>query len=263
MAPHPRHNVNVLRTRIIPKLLLLNGRTVKGRRFEDMRDTGNPVTNARIYDAQGVDELIFLDIEATGSSRGLLFDTIAKTAEQVFMPFCVGGGVRSLDDIKSLLRAGADKIAINTAAVENPHLVSDGAKTFGRQCIVASIDFRRKGDRAIVFTHGGKTDTGLDVLTHAVGMAESGAGEILLTSIDRDGSMEGYDLEITRRVTNAVDIPVIASGGPGTLQHLVEAVEEAGVSAVAVGSLFHFTDQSPIKARSFMATAGVPVRMQV
>ncbi len=228
-----------------------------------MRDTGNPVTNGRIYDAQGVDELIFLDIQATDSSRGLLYETIGKTAEQVFMPFCVGGGVRSVDDIRNLLRAGADKVAINTAAVENPGLISQGAEVFGRQCIVASIDFRRVGDQALVFTHGGKRATGLDVLSHAVCMAELGAGEILLTSIDRDGTMEGYDLEITRRVSNAVDIPVIASGGPGTLQHLVDAVEEGGASAVAVGSLFHFTDQSPIKARSFMATAGVPVRMQV
>jgi cyclase len=167
-----------------------------------------------------------------------------------------------VDDIQSLLRAGADKVAINTAAVENPELISEGAKVFGRQCIVASIDFRHEGDRALVFTHGGKQQTDLEVLDQAVRMAELGAGEILLTSIDRDGTMEGYDLEVTRMVTNTVDIPVIASGGPGTLQHLVDAVEVGGASAVAVGSLFHFTDQSPIKARSFMATAGVPVRMQ-
>jgi cyclase len=250
----------VLKKRIIPKLLLKNGRNVKGVKFIELRDTGHPVTNARIYDAQGADELMFLDITASTENRGILYDIIARTAEEVFMPFCVGGGVRTVEDIRSLLRAGADKISINTAAVENPELVAQGAELFGAQCIVASIDFRRQGDRFEVYTHGGTVATGLDVLTHSRHMAERGAGEILLTSIDRDGTMEGYDLEITRIVSDSLDVPVISSGGAGTLQHLVDAISDGHASAVAVGSLFHFTDQSPIKARAFMSVAGIDVR---
>jgi imidazole glycerol-phosphate synthase subunit HisF len=250
----------VLKKRIIPKLLLKNGRNVKGVKFIDLRDTGHPVTNARIYDAQGADELMFLDITASTENRGILYDIIARTAEEVFMPFCVGGGVRTVEDIRNLLRAGADKISINTAAVEGPELVTRGAELFGSQCIVASIDFRRQGDLFEVYTHGGTVATGLEVLAHSRQMAERGAGEILLTSIDRDGTMEGYDLEITRIVSDSLDVPIISSGGAGTLQHLVDAISEGHASAVAVGSLFHFTDQSPIKARAFMRVAGVDVR---
>jgi cyclase len=253
----------MLKKRIIPKLLLKNGRNVKGVKFVHLRDTGHPVTNARIYDAQGADELMFLDITASAENRSILYDIIARTAEEVFMPFCVGGGVRTVEDIRNLLLAGADKVSINTAAVENPTLIADGARLFGVQCIVVSIDFRRHGRRCKVCTHGGTVATDLDVLDHVRRMADLGAGEILLTSIDRDGTMEGYDLEITRAVADAVNVPVIASGGAGTLQHLVDAVHEGHASAVAVGSLFHFTDQSPIKARAFMRVAGVDVRAEL
>lgn len=251
----------MLKKRIIPKLLLKNGRNVKGVKFVGLRDVGHPVTNARIYDAQGADELMFLDITASAENRGILYDIIASTAEEVFMPFCVGGGVRTVEDIRNLLLAGADKVSINTAAVETPALIAEGARLFGAQCIVVSIDFRREGDRALAFTHGGTVATGLDVHTHAQQMVELGAGELLLTSIDRDGTMQGYDLEITKQIADSVDVPVIVSGGAGTLQHLVDAIEQGHASAVAVGSLFHFTDQSPIKARAFMRVANVDVRV--
>jgi len=250
----------LLKVRIIPKLLLKNGRNVKGKRFVDLRDTGHPVTNARIYDAQGADELIFLDITASVENRNILYDIITRTASEVFMPFCVGGGVKTVDDIRNLLLAGADKVSINTAAVETPQLLSDGAKLFGVQCIVASVDFRRHGRRCSVYTHGGTVATDLEVTDHVRRCVDAGAGEVLLTSIDRDGTHEGYDLEITREVADAVNVPVIASGGAGTLRHLADAVTEGHASAVAVGSLFHFTDQSPIKARAFMRVAGVNVR---
>lgn len=250
----------MLKRRIIPKLLLRNGRNVKGVRFEALRDVGHPVTNARIYDAQGADELIFLDIDATLERRPLLHDIIAKAAEEVFMPFCAGGGVRSVADIRALLRSGADKVAINTSTVEHPDVVAEGARLFGAQCIVASIDFRRAGAGCEVYTHGGTLATGLGVLDHARRVVALGAGELLLTSIDRDGTMDGFDIEIVRAVADAVDVPVIAAGGAGTLQHLAEAVRDGHASAVAVGSLFHFTDQSPIKARAFMRGAGIDVR---
>lgn len=251
----------MLKKRIIPKLLLDRGRNVKGVKFVDLRDVGHPVTNARIYDAQRADELMFLDITASSDNRSILYDIISRTAEEVFMPFCVGGGVRTVDDIRNLLLAGADKVSINTAAVENPLLIGQAARLFGAQCIVVSIDFRRTGGEYEVFTHGGAKATGLRVIDHAKNMVNLGAGEILLTSIDLDGTMQGYDLEITRTVADAVDVPVIASGGAGSLQHLVDAVHEGHASAVAVGSLFHFTDQSPIKARAFMRVAGVDVRV--
>ncbi len=250
----------MLKKRIIPKLLLQNGRTVKGTKFVALRDTGNPVSNARVYDAQGADELIFLDIEASKENRGLLFDIIAKTAEEVFMPFGVGGGVKTVEDIHKLLLAGADKVVINTAAVDNLKLIEEGAKIFGAQCIVVSIDFRKHEDFYQVYTHGGTIERDLDVLTHAKRVVEHGAGELILTSIDRDGTMEGYDLDITSLVAESVNVPVIASGGAGNLQHLVDGIQEGKAQAVAVGSLFNFTDQSPIKARAFMKVAGVNVR---
>ncbi len=251
----------MLKRRIIPKILVKNERTVKGTRFESLRDTGHPLTNARIYDAQGADELIFLDIDASRDRRSILFDVIRKTAEEVFMPFCVGGGVTTINDVRELLLAGADKVSINTAAVENPSLITDGAKRFGVQCMVVSIDYRtNEQGRAEVFTRGGTVATGLDPVEHARQMVERGAGELLVTSIDRDGTMAGYDLDVLRAIVSDVNIPVIASGGAGTLQHLVDAVRGADVAAVAVGSLFCFTDQSPIKARTFMKVAGIDVR---
>ncbi len=251
----------MLKKRIIPKLLLKNGRNVKGKKFIDLRDTGHPVTNARIFDAQGADELMFLDIAASAENRGILYETIAKTAEEVFMPFCVGGGVRTVEDVRNLLLAGADKVCINTAAVEMPSLIQDGAKLFGVQCMVVSIDVRRYETNWEVFTHGGTVSTGIDVIDHAKRMVNLGAGELLITSIDRDGTMEGYDIELINTIANAVNVPVIASGGAGNLQHLVDAINYGNASAVAVGSLFNFTDQSPIKARSFMRVAGVNVRV--
>jgi cyclase len=252
----------VLKRRIIPKLLLKDGRNVKGTKFVSLRDTGHPVTNARIYDAQGADELVFLDITASTENRAILYDIIARTAEEVFMPFCVGGGLKTLDDVRELLRAGADKVSINSAAVETPDLITRGAERFGVQCMVVSIDYRTNADgRAEVFTHGGTVSTGKDPVDHAVEMARRGAGELLVTSIDRDGTMAGYDIDVLKRIVERVQIPVIASGGAGTLQHLADAVKLADVSAVAVGSLFHFTDQSPIKARSFMKVAGIQVRV--
>lgn len=251
----------MLKKRIIPKLLLKDGRNVKGVRFGQLRDTGHPVTNARVYDAQGADELLFLDIAATPQGRGMLGDIIARTAEEVFMPFTVGGGVRSVEDVRALLLAGADKVAINTAAVEDPRLVRRAAERFGAQCIVVSIDYAHRGGIPEVLTHGGTRPTGLDARTHAARAAREGAGELLLTSVDRDGTREGFDLQVTRAVAEAVDVPVIASGGAGTLAHLAEALGPAGgASAVAVGSLFHFTDQSPIKARSYLKVAGLEVR---
>lgn len=251
----------MLKKRIIPKLLLKDGRNVKGTRFESLRDVGHPVTNARIYDAQGADELVFLDIAATADNRRLLYAIIEKTAAEVFMPFCVGGGISTLDDIRRLLLAGADKVAINTAAVVTPRLISEASRRFGAQCVVVSIDFCGSGSGARVVTHGGRTMTGLDVVDHAKRQVDLGAGEILLTSVDRDGTMTGYDLETTFAVADAVTAPVIAAGGAGTLRHLVEAIEVGHAAAVAAGSLFHFTDQSPIKARSFMRAAGVEVRV--
>jgi cyclase len=251
----------MLKTRIIPKLLLSHGRTVKGVRFEALRDVGHPVTNARVYDAQGADELLFLDIAATVDGSGILEDIVTRTASELFMPFCVGGGVRSVEDVRRLLAAGADKVAITTAAVEDPQLIASAARVFGAQCLVVGIDFRRIGGRCEVFVRGGRVATGLDARDHARRMVDLGAGEILLASIDRDGTLEGYDLEATQAVADAVSVPVIASGGAGTLAHLVDAVRRGRAAAVAVGSLFHFTDQSPIKARSYMRGAGIDVRI--
>jgi cyclase len=251
----------MLKSRIIPKLLLKDGRCVKGKRFVELRDVGHPVTNARIYEAQGADELLLLDIAASSEGRPPLLDVVTQAAREVLMPLCVGGGIRNVADIRALLLAGADKVAINTAAVRNPAIIEDGAKLFGSQCLVVAIDFRRVGDEGEVFTHGGAEPTGLDVLDQARRLADAGAGELLLTAIDRDGTMTGYDLEITQAVAGAVSVPVIASGGAGTLAHLAEAIQEGGASAVAVGSLFHFTDQSPIKARTYLRGAGVEVRV--
>ena len=250
----------MLKKRIIPKLLLRDGRNVKGVRFESLRDVGSPVSNARIYDAQGTDELIFLDIAATAENRKTLLGIIARTAEEIFMPFCVGGGVTSVEDVRTLLLSGADKVCINTAAAADPDLITRGAKLFGAQCMVVSIDFRREDGRCRVYVRGGTRPAGLGLLEHAKRMEDAGAGELLLTSIDRDGTMQGFDQEAIAEVASAVGIPVIASGGCGTLAHMYEALTDGKASAVAVGSLFHFTDQSPIKARSYLSVAGVPVR---
>ena len=249
----------MLRKRIIPKLLLHNGRAVKGVQFEELRDTGSPITKARIYDAQGADELLLLDIDAYRSDRAILTDIVSRAAKELFLPLCVGGGVRSIDTIRTLLLAGADKVAINTAAADSPSLVERAARTFGSQCIVISVDFRALDGQNRVFVEGGTKPTNLNPVSQCVRMANAGAGEILLTSIDRDGTMQGYDLEVLEEVACAAKIPIIASGGAGTLEHMASAIHK-GAHAVAVGSLFDFTDQSPIKARSYFANEGIPVR---
>jgi cyclase len=251
----------VLKKRLIPKLLLKEGRTVKGVQFRELRDVGNPVTNARIYNAQGADELIFLDITASQEKRGILYDIIAQTAEECFMPLTAGGGVRTLDDVRRLLLAGADKVSVNTAAVENPQFMEEAAARFGRQCMVGAVDFRREADGICrVYTHGGTVAVEREPMAWCLELQRRGVGEILLTSIDRDGTGQGFDLELTRQIADALEVPVIASGGAGTLVHLAEAFQEGHAAAVAVGSLLHFTDQSPIKCQFYLKGEGHEVR---
>ena len=234
---------------------------VKGVRFDDFRDVGAPVTTAKIYDAQGADELVFLDIEASREGRGTIIDVVSKVADECFMPLTAGGGVRSLADFRRLLLAGADKVSINTAAVENPALITEAARQHGAQCVVVSIDVKAGADgRAEVHTHAGRRPTGLDPVEWARRVVALGAGEILLTSVDREGTREGYDLPLVRSVAEAVDVPVIASGGVGSLQHFVDGLTAGKASAVAAASIFHFTDQSVIKAKTFMKQAGIDVR---
>ena len=251
----------MLKVRLIPSLLLREGRCIKTVRFAGTRDTGNPVTAARVYDAQGADELLFLDVSASLEARAPLFDVIGQTAEQCFMPLAVGGGVRALTDVRRLLQGGADKVAINTAAVETPDLIERAAATFGSQCVMVSIDARRLPTGGYeVYTHGATRPTGRNPVAWAQEITARGAGELLITAVDRDGTMEGYDLDLVRAVADAVSVPVIAAGGCGTLQHLVDGVRQGHASAVAAASIFHFTDQSVIKAKSFMQVAGVDVR---
>jgi len=251
----------MLKKRLIPTLLLRNGRMVKGANFTAFRDVGHPVTTAKIYDAQGADELIFLDIEASQENRKTLFDVVSQVAEHCFMPLTVGGGVRSVEDFRLLLLAGADKVSINTAAFERPTLIVEAAEKFGRQCVVVSIDTRSTSVFPWeVFTHAGQKSTGMDALNWARRAASLGAGEILITSIDREGTSKGYDLELVKTIANALDIPVIASGGVGNLWHLVDGINIGHASAVAAASIFHFTDQSVIKAKTFMKQASVDIR---
>ena len=252
----------MLKTRLIPSLLLSEGRCVKGVRFGKYRDVGHPVSAAKIYEAQGADELLFLDIHAASEQRSTLLDIVRQTAEQCFMPLTVGGGVQSVDDIRTLLRTGADKVTINTAALSNPELITAGATEFGDQCIVVSID-HASDDQGVqrVATERGANVTDIDVVDWAKRAADLGAGEILLTSVEREGAREGYDVDTVRRVADAVMIPVIAAGGAGSLQDLVDVVKDGHASAVAAASIFHFTDQSPVKAHSFMKQAGLDVRM--
>jgi cyclase len=251
----------VLKKRIIPKFLLRGGRLVKGVRFhENFREAGNPVSTARIYDSYGVDELIFLDIEATVNSEATMVEVIERVSRDIFMPFTVGGGVRTHEDVNRLLRAGADKISVNTAAVERPSFVKEAARSFGDQCITVAIDYRRRSDGTHrVWTHSGRRETDLDPLDWALRMQEASCGEILLCSIDRDGTMEGFDLEMVARASAALDIPVIASSGAGSLDDCYEALQ-AGASGIAIGSLFFFTDHTPIKVRSALWSKGLDVR---
>jgi len=252
----------MLKVRIIPCLDVKDGRVVKGVNFVNLVDAGDPVEQARIYDAAGADELTFLDITASSDNRDTILDIAASTAEQCFMPLTIGGGVRSTDDIRKLLLAGADKASIMTAAVKRPEFVSEAAERFGSQCIVVAIDARRSSPgKWEVFTHGGREPTGIDAVEWAKRMAASGAGEILLTSMDRDGTKEGFDCELTRAIADSVTIPVIASGGVGTLDHLVEGVREGHAAAVLAASIFHFGEYSIGQAKEYMARAGIPVRL--
>jgi cyclase len=246
--------------RIIPCLDVDRGRVVKGVNFVDLRDAGDPVELAARYDAEGADEVVFLDITASSDARDTILDVATRTAEEVFIPFTIGGGIRSVDDARRLLRAGADKVSVNTSAVERPELVSEIADEFGTQCAVVAIDARR-GERGWdVFTHGGRTRTSLDAVSWAAEVEKLGAGEILLTSMDRDGTRDGFDLELTRAVAEACNVPVIASGGVGTLEHLVEGVLEGKADAVLAASIFHFGEHTVREAKSVLAARGITVR---
>ena len=255
-----------LKTRIIPCLDVKNGRVVKGINFLDLADVGDPVESAKAYDAAGADELCFLDITASHENRGTILDVVRRTAENCFMPVTVGGGVRDVEDVRALMLAGADKVSINTAAVRDRAIVGRAAEKFGAQAIVVAIDAKRvsqdgEADRWEIFTHGGRNPTGIDAIDYAVAVADLGAGEILLTSMDRDGTKAGFDLALTRAISEAVTIPVVASGGVGTLDHLVEGVIEGKASAVLAASIFHYGTFSIAEAKAHMAKAGIPVRL--
>ncbi len=251
----------MLKIRIIPCLDVKDGRVVKGVNFVDLVDAGDPVEQATLYDAEGADELCFLDITASHENRETIFDIISRTAERCFMPLTVGGGVRTVEDIRKLLLAGADKVSINTAAVLNPDFVTEAAHKFGAQCIVVAIDAKRTGPGKFeIFTHGGRQPTGIDAVAWAQRMTTNGAGEILLTSMDRDGTKEGFDNALNRTIADAVEVPVIASGGAGTLEHLVDAVIEGHASAVLAASIFHFGTYSIRETKEYLAANGVPVR---
>ena len=252
----------MLKTRIIPCLDVADGRVVKGVNFVDLRDAGDPVEAARAYDAAGADELCFLDIHATHENRGTMFDLVTRTAEQCFMPLTVGGGVRTPEDVRALLLAGADKVSFNSAAVADPDVVARAADRFGSQCIVVAIDAKTVAPgKWEIFTHGGRKPTGIDAVDFARTVAAKGAGEILLTSMDRDGTRAGFNLPLTRAIVDAVSIPVIASGGVGNLDHLVEGVTIGGASAVLAASIFHFGDYTIREAKDHMAKAGIPMRL--
>lgn len=248
--------------RVIPCLDVTNGRVVKGVNFVDLRDAGDPVELAARYDQQGADELVFLDITASSDGRETMIDVVSRTAEEVFIPFTVGGGIRAVSDARSLLRAGADKVSVNTAAVERPELVSDIAAEFGAQCVVCAIDAKwdKPSSTWKVYLHGGRTRTDLDVVKWAETIVQKGAGEILLTSMDRDGTRDGFDLALTRAVSDAVGVPVIASGGVGTLAHLAEGVREGGATGVLAASIFHFGEFTIADAKAEMSARGIRVR---
>jgi cyclase len=252
----------MLAKRIIPCLDVTGGRVVKGVNFVELRDAGDPVEIAARYNEQGADELTFLDITATSDDRGLLLPMIEAVAAQVFIPLTVGGGVRTVEDVRRLLNAGADKVSFNSAAVADPQVIRDASAKYGAQCIVVAIDAKRRsgGDGWEVYVHGGRRNTGLDAVDWARRMAAAGAGEILLTSMDRDGTRSGFDLELTRAVSDALDIPVIASGGVGTLEHLADGIQKGGADAVLAASIFHYGEHTVAEAKALMAARGIPVR---
>ena len=251
----------MLAKRIIPCLDVKGGRVVKGTQFVNLKDAGDPVENARAYDEQGADEIAFLDITASHEERDILLDVVRRAAEEIFIPLTVGGGVRRLEDIRNLLRAGADKVSVNTAAVKDPPFIEKASKRFGSQCVVIAIDAKRKGEGWEVYTHGGRVPTGIDAVLWAKQMEEMGAGEILLTSMDRDGTKDGYDIELTRTIAEAVSIPVIASGGVGTLEHLYEGLVLGKASAVLAASIFHYREYTISQVKSYLKERGVVVRL--
>ena len=252
----------MFKVRVIPCLDVKDGRVVKGVKFVDLRDAGDPVEAAIAYDAAGADELCFLDITASHENRGIILDVVRRTAEACFMPLTVGGGVRSVDDIRALLQSGADKVSINTAAVHRRAFVREAAEKFGDQCIVVAIDAKKvAADRWQIFTHGGRNPTGLDAVDYAKEVVSLGAGEILLTSMDRDGTRQGFDIALTRAIADSVPVPVIASGGVGTLDHLVEGIRDGHATAVLAASIFHFGEHSVRAAKEYMARAGLPMRL--
>lgn len=248
--------------RVIPCLDVTEGRVVKGTNFVDLRDAGDPVELAARYDLEGADELVFLDITASSDNRDTTIDMVRSVAEQVYIPFTVGGGIRTLEDARTMLQAGADKVSVNTAAVQRPELIAEIAAVFGSQCVVCAIDARRRDDGSgyEVFLHGGRTPTGIDAVEWAARAAELGAGEILLTSMDRDGTREGFDHELTRAIAEAVSVPVIASGGVGTLDHLADGISQGGADAVLAASIFHFREHTVAEAKQVMSEAGITVR---
>ena len=251
----------MLSKRIIPCLDVKDGRVVKGINFIDLKDAGDPVENASVYDQEGADEIVFLDITASSDNRDIILDVVRKTAETIFMPLTVGGGVRNIKDIRNLLKAGSDKVSINTAAINNPLFIKESAEIFGSQCIVVAIDAKRRNGSWEVYTHGGRTPTGIDALEWAKKSEELGAGEILLTSMDRDGTKDGYDIELTRAISDLLSIPVIASGGVGTLEHLYEGFEEGGADAVLAASIFHYKEYTIGEAKRYLREKGVLVRI--
>ena len=251
----------MLKNRIIPCLDVKNGRVVKGINFIDLKDAGDPVEQAKIYSEGGADEICFLDITASNENRDTIYDVIERTSKKCFVPLTVGGGVRSIDDISKLLNSGADKVSINTAAVQNPEMIIESSKNFGSQCIVVAIDAKKNGDNWEVFTHGGRNNTNLDAIDFAKKMEDSGAGELLITSMDRDGTQIGYDNDLIFKISSIVNIPVIASGGVGNLDHLVDGIKLGNASAVLAASIFHYGAHSIKEAKQYLNSKGIPVRI--